>query len=386
MPGNEPHRIDDDADSLVVGALFSSTGTLAATEQSIMQGAVLAAEEINAAGGVLGRPVRLVISDYGSDPVMAGRCARAFVQEEGIHVLLGGYTSASRLTISPTVDPVQGLYLYPTYYEGLEFEAGTVYLGAVPNQYLEVYVEWIFATLGSRVYIVGSDYVYPRTIGAMIHGLARKEQAEIVGDRYLPIGATDMSRVMRDLHELAPDVVICNLVGVDSVGAFYSEFAAAGFTPQTMPIAATVTSEFEISKVGADYVDGHYMASTYFSSLTNAENSRYVQALRQRFGADAVAHVTQVGAYNGMWILADVLRRAQGVSIDRIREHLVGARFAGNPGGFPIEIQPNHHSSHPAYIGRATAAGEYEVIASFTPVDPDPYPPSLVRLAKRPRE
>lgn len=373
-------------EAIDIGMLFSATGALATTEQSVQQGAVLAVEQVNARGGVSGRPLRLLASDYGSDPATAGRCARELVQRDGVSVLLGGYTSASRVTISPAVDPVEGLYLFPTYYEGLESDPATAYLGAVPNQYLEDYVAWILGELGSRIYVVGSDYVYPRTIGAILRGLVRNDSAEIVAERYLPIGASDMSRIAREIVDLAPDVILCNLVGVDSVGAFYRAYAEAGLSPDALPIAATVTSELEISEVGAEYVAGHYMVSTYFSSLDEPANREYVAALEAHFGGEAVPHVTQVGAYNAVWVLADALERSGGIPGADLREAIVGARFDGNPEGMPVVIERNRHSVHPAYIGRATEAGYYEVIASFEPVEPDPYPPSLVRSAKRPRD
>src|SRR5699024_1851876 len=134
-------------------------------------------------------------------------------------------------------------------------------------------------------------------------------------------------------------------------------------TPGRLPIAATVTSELDLQAMGTENGSGHFMAGAYFSSLNNQQNGGYIRALQKRFGPDAIAHVVQVGAYNAVWMLALAAERASDLSPDSLRDSMVGVEFRGNPEGWPITTRPNHYTDHPSYIGCATAAGQFDIVA-----------------------
>jgi len=239
--------------------------------------------------------------------------------------------------------------------------------------------------LGTQIYVVGSDYVYPRTLGATIRKLVQRAGGVISGDRYVPLGTTNFGSVIDEISVCRPEVVISNIVGTDSVPAFYRQFRSAGYTADTLPIAATVTSEVEVRAMTAGHAVGHYMTATYFGSLANPSNGRYVSAFTARFGKDAVTHVPQIGAYNAVWLLAMAARRSVDLSFDSLRSALVGITFDENPEGWPIRVFPNHHTDHPSYIGRTRSDGQFDIVAEFGPRDPDPYPPVIVPERNRPR-
>jgi urea transport system substrate-binding protein len=372
-------------DGLPIGVITSLTGGNAATETSIHRGALLAIEEVNAAGGVLaGRPLVPIVEDYGSDISQAPVRARRLLDEAGVRVCVGGYTSASRVAMAPAFRNAGALLLYPTYFEGLELDGHTIYCGAVPNQFLIDYMDWVFSTLGRRIYMIGSDYVYPRTAGMLVRRLAAQAGATVVADRYAPLGATDFSTAIAEIAALGPDVIVSNVVGSDSVPAFYRAVRHAGHSAGTLPIAATVTTEVEVQAMGAEYAAGHYMAATYFGTLDNAANARYVSSFRARFGADAVTHVDQVAAYNAVWLFARALERAEDLSFEALRAAFVGARFDGSPEGVPITVLPNQHTVHGCYIGRVREDGQFEVLRVMAPRLPDPYPRQLVPADRRP--
>ena len=371
-------------DAIRVGLLYSLTGSLATTEASIHQGAELAVAEVNAAGGIDGRPLVAITADYESDTTVAAKKVAALLRDDRVHACIGGYTSASRVAMLPALHRHGGLLVYSTYYEGLEADPRVIYAGAVPNQFLDDYMQWVFATLGRRIYMVGSDYVYPRALGAIIQRLAADAGAQIVADRYVPLGETDLSAQVAELDVLRPDVVISNLVGAGSVGSFYRGFHEAGHRAATLPIAATVTTEVEVDAIGAAYAEGHFMTATYFGSLGNAANRRYVEAMRGRFGPDAVTHVPQVGAYNAVHLFARAAAGASRLDADELRRRLVGATFAENPEGHPITVSENGHTNHPSYIGRGRADGQFDVIAEYPPRAPAPYHRSIVNPQRRP--
>jgi urea transport system substrate-binding protein len=371
-------------DGIRIGLLYSLTGGLAGTEASISRGALLAVEQVNAAGGIGGRPLVPLLEDYASDMSVAALRARKLLRADHVVACIGGYTSASRVAMAPVVAAQRSLLVYPTYYEGVEQHGNIIYAGAVPNQFLLDYMAWVLGRLGRRIYMVGSDYVYPRTLGAMIRRIARNAGADVVADRYVPLGCVTFGSIIEELDALRPDVVISNVVGSDSVPAFYREFRAAGHTADTLPIAATVTTEIELQTMGPDVGAGHFMIGTYFGSLANPVNERYVAAFRARFGPDAVTHMPQVGAYNAVWLFARAAERARDLSLDALREAFIGATFEDNPEGWPIAVHPDHHTNHPCYIGRARPDGQFDVLAEFPPRRPEPYPAMIVPERNRP--
>jgi urea transport system substrate-binding protein len=377
---------DQRREPLRIGLIYSLTGPLSVTEASIHRGAVLAAEEINAAGGVNGREIVTITEDYASDIPLATARALKLVRDDRVHVCVGGYTSASRIAMLPVFRRHNAVFVYSTYYEGLERDENTFYAGAVPNQFLDEYLRWVVDHLGSRLYVVGSDYVYPRTLGVIIQRLARTLGAEVLAERYVPLGTTEFRSVIEEIEAIRPDVVVSNVVGSDSVPALYRQFHAAGHRAETLPIAATVTTEIEVQAMGPEYNVGHYMTATYFGSLDGEQNRRYVEAFRARFGPEAVTHVPQVGAYNAVRLVGIAAARAADLTPPALRESLLGARFDGNPEGWPTTISANHHTDHPSYIGRGRADGQFDVLASFPPRPPDPFPPSIVHESRRGRE
>src|SRR5699024_2776582 len=240
---------------------------------------------------------------------------------------------------------------YPTYFEGLETDTRTFYSAAAPNQFLLDYIHWILEHLGDRLYIVGSDYVYPRTVSVIVEAIARSTGATIVSERYVPLGETNFSSVVAEILSTRPTVVISNIVGTASTSMFYQQYRQAGFNASRLPIAATVTSEVDLQVMGPENGAGHYMAATYFSSLDTTENRQYLRAFSSRFGASAPTHVTQVGAYNAVWLLSLAARKAPDYSIDSLRQSIIETQFHGNPEGWPLTVYANHYTSHPSYIG-----------------------------------
>lgn len=381
VDGDGPEPSGDD---IPIGIAVPLSGGLAVTGRSICRGALLAIDEVNASGGIAGRQLVPVVEDATSSVTRAVQVVRSLVKDQGVRLCVGGYTSADRVAMTPIFRDHDALLLYPTYYEGLEQDPHVFYAGAVPNQYLGGYLDWIAEHLGRRFYMVGSDYVYPRTAGQIIQRIAADRGATVAADRYVPLGQVEFASILDDIARVAPDVVICNLVGNDSVPAFYRQFHAAGYRADTLPIAATVTSEVELSVMGPEVSEGHFMTASYFTSLQNPANLKHRAAFAARFGDDAVQQVVSTAAYNGVWLLALAARTTGDVSVPALRATLPGTTFDGNPEGHPISFRANHHTTHGSYIGVANDRGEYDVIATSSVREPDPYPELLVPAERRP--
>jgi urea transport system substrate-binding protein len=371
---------DDGRDkTLRIGLLGALTGPLAPVERSIHDAALLAVDEVNAAGGVAGRRLEAVTADYASDTTRATFEATRLLREEGIRLLAGGYRSASRVAIQPTLHQHDGLLLYPTYYEGLESDPRTLYAGAVPNQFLMPFLEWVLEHLGDRIALIGSDYIYPRTAGAIAQRLVTDRGGTVLSDHYVPLGQTDFSEVIAEIVRVQPSVVISNLVGNDSVPAFYREYRSAGLRADSVPIAATVTTELDLRTMGPAAGAGHYMTGSYFSTIDGPANRSYLEALRSRTRVEPSAHAAQVGAYNAIHLLAAAAERVTDPdSTEAWLSALPGTMFAGSPEEHPITVGADLHTSHPGHIGRADEDGRFTMIKSWPASAPDPYPALLL--------
>lgn len=354
-----------------LGLLYSLTGVQAPMEQSILDGAMLAVHELNDAGGVGGADVEVAIYDDHSEVSSTARGVDHLCRTENVDVIVGGYTSATRLALLPAVHANQTLLMYPTYFEGEETDPRVFYCGAAPNQYIADYLAWIAENLGHRVYVVGSDYIYPRVLDEAIRRLGAHLGVETVGSWYAPLGETRFEAVLDDIARRSPSVIISNLVGLDSTAAFYKQYHAAGFGPHALPIAATVTTEVDLAQMPAAVSDGHYMVATYFSDLDTAVNQAYRSALAADRG-QKWSHAAQVGAYNAVHALALAAEQSPSLGVADLSRALIGIRFDQNPEGLPFYFRANHYSAHPAYVGRAVG-GRYEVIGEFSPRAPDPW-------------
>ena len=369
-------------ESIKVGLVNALTGVLSVTEKSIYQGGKLAVDEINAAGGIQGRQIEAITEDYASDFTIAVQKAQKLVLEDEVAIVIGGYTSASRVSMIPVFEQNNALLFYGTYYEGLECSPNCFYGGAVPNQFLTDYVPWVMENLGTKFYIVGSDYIYPRTVSAIVQKLVTEAGGEIVSDKYFALGTTEFGPTVADIEAQSPTVLFSNMVG-DSTIAFYKQFRNAGFTPDTLPIAATVTTEVEVQAMGVEFAEGNYMTATYFQTLDNPANQDFVAAYQAEYGADAVTHMPLAGTYQSVYLFADAADRiiTDGGDVydtDTLKKYLVGAQFENAPEGITINVLDNHHCNHPSYVGQTNADGQFDIVATFDTSDADPFPPEIV--------
>jgi urea transport system substrate-binding protein len=354
-----------------LGMLYSLSGAQAQMEQSILDGAMLAVHEINASGGVGGAELEVAVYDDHSEVSSTARGVDHLCQVENVDVIVGGYTSATRLALIPAVHANRTLLMYPTYFEGEETDSRVFYCGAAPNQYMADYLTWIADNLGRRVYVVGSDYIYPRVLSEAIRRLGQQLDVETVGNWYAPLGETRFEAVLDDIAQSTPSVIISNLVGVDSTTAFYTQYQRAGFAADAMPIAATVTTEVDLAQMPASVSDGHYMVATYLSNLDHVSNNTYRRALQDVRGQQW-SHSAQVGAYNAVHSLALAAEQAPSADVADLSRALIGVRFDRNPEGPPFYFRANHYSAHPSYVGKADS-GRYRVIGEFPSRLPEPW-------------
>ncbi len=238
------------AETIKVGALYSQTGGLSIVEKMLANGVLMAVAEINAAGGVMGRKVEVVVEDGASDPKIFNEKASKLVVRDRISTVFGCHTSASRKAVLPVFERRNAMLFYQTHYEGFECSKNVVYSGAVANQQLGNYIPWMVNKLGKKkIFIVGSNYVYPREMAKVSKKLIEQAGAQWVGDEYLELGHSEWASMVRKIKESGADAVLSNVVG-DSIIAFYREYKNQGMSQAAVPICATVTGEIEIARWG----------------------------------------------------------------------------------------------------------------------------------------
>ncbi len=235
-------------DSIDVGVLFSLTGPLEVPERSLSDVTRMAIEEINAAGGVAGHKIKMNVEDGASDPKTYNEKASKLVIQDRTVTTFGSYTTASRMAVRPVFEKRKNLYFYPTFYEGSECSPNIVYTGAVPNQQLYNFVPWIVNTLKKKkVFIVGSNYAFPKGMAQVTKTLLEVNGAEWVADEYLELGDTEWGAMVNKIKNSGCDAVLSNVVSGPSIAAFYREFKNQGMSQDDVPICATVATEIEIA-------------------------------------------------------------------------------------------------------------------------------------------
>jgi urea transport system substrate-binding protein len=362
------------ADEIPVGVLYSLTGTTAIVEQSMNQCAQMAIAEINAKGGVLGRQLRPVVEDPASEPRTYSERARKLVMEDQVPVIFGCYTTASRLAVLPVVERRNSLLVWPTWYEGEECSKNVLYAGsAVPNQQLENSLPWLKNNLGrSKLFIVGSDYAFPRGMARTSKIICEQIGMDVVGDEYLPLGHTEWASMVSRIGASGADVIFSNVVG-DSIVAFYREFRNQGYDFEKLPLCASTTTEVEIQAMGPEYALGSYVSLPYFQTVESQENKTFVEAFKAHAGAGAVTHAAMEAVYIGVHMWAMAAEKAGDLSAEAVVSNAGGLAFDAPQGRVTIDPE-NLHSHLTPRIGKSREDGLLDIVDEYDePLLPLPY-------------
>lgn len=359
-------------DPIRVGVLHSLSGTMSISETSVRDATLMAIDEINARGGVLGRRLEPIVEDGASDWPTFAEKARKLLQQDRVAVIFGCWTSASRKAVLPVVESNNGLLFYPVQYEGLEASPNIFYTGATTNQQIVPAVEWLLAQGKTRMYLLGSDYVFPRTANTIIKAQLAASGGTVVAEEYTPLGHTDYTTVISKIRAANPDVVFNTLNG-DSNVAFFKQLRDAGLTADRLLTLSVSIAEEEVRGIGADVMAGHLAAWNYFQTTPGAENQRFVEAYKARYGANRVTDDPIEAGYIGPYLWAAAVERAGSTDVAKVREAAKGLKFDAPEG--PVTVHPqNQHISKTVRIGRVRADGQFEEIwNSGHPVEPDPF-------------
>jgi urea transport system substrate-binding protein len=372
-------RLLVDRRPIVVGILHSVTGPMAVSERSMIDAEVLALEQINREGGLLGRPVRWVIADGASDWPSFAREARRLIEQERVAAIFGCWTSACRKGVLPVVEAADHLLVYPMAYEGLEQSPNIVYTGAAPNQQITPAVQWCHETLRARrFFLVGSDYVWPRCVNEIIRDQLTGLGAELAGEAYVPFGSTDLAATAAAIAAARPDVILSSVTG-DSALPLARALRAAGLDPTSTPLLTFAIGENELRGDSAADMAGHYAAWNYFQSLDRPQNRAFVEAFQARYGADRTTSDVMVAGYNSVLLWAQAVREAGTTDVRQVRASLRHQSLDAPEGIIAVDPE-TQHTWRPVFIGQIRPDGQVDIVwSSRTAVRPMPFPLSRSR-------
>ena len=387
------------AETIKVGILHSLSGTMAISETSLKDMALMTIDEINAKGGVNGKMLEAVVVDPASNWPLFAEKGRQLLTQDKVAVVFGCWTSVSRKSVLPVFEELNGLLFYPVQYEGEEMSPNVFYTGAAPNQQAIPAVEYLMSEDGGsakRFVLLGTDYVYPRTtnkiLRAFLHskGVADKDIDEV----YTPFGHSDYQTIVSNIKKFSAGgkTAVISTVNGDSNVPFYKELANQGLKATDVPVIAFSVGEEELRGIDTKPLVGNLAAWNYFESVQNPVNQKFVTDWKAYAkahnlpGADkAVTNDPMEATYVGIHMWAQAAEKAKSTDVDKVREAMAGQTFAA-PSGYTLTMdKSNHHLHKPVMIGEIQDDGQFNVVwQTPEPIRAQPWSPFIPGNDKKP--
>jgi urea transport system substrate-binding protein len=384
--------------TIKVGILHSLSGTMAISETVLKDVALMAIEEINANGGVMGQKLEPVVVDPASNWPLFAEKARQLLTQDKVGVVFGCWTSVSRKSVLPVFEELNGLLFYPVQYEGEELSKNVFYTGAAPNQQAIPAVEYLMSKDGGgakRFFLLGTDYVYPRTTNKILRaflkskGVAEKDIEEV----YTPFGHTDYQTIVANIKRFSAGgkTAVVSTINGDSNVPFYKELGNQGLKATDVPVVAFSVGEEELRGVDTKPLVGHMAAWNYFMSVKNPVNEEFKKKwaayakAKKLPGADKpLTNDPMEATYIGIYMWKQAVEKAKTTNVDKVIAAMAGQTFQA-PGGFLVKMDDkNHHLHKPVYIGEVRADGQFNVVWKTPgPIKAQPWSPFIAGNEKK---
>ena len=358
--------------SLRLGILFSTSGDYGVLGRDCRDGAMIAIEELQGTGSIAIEPI---LGDPGGSSERYIELARKMLLEDGCRHVIGAVTSQSRKDVIPVVEKHDALLWYVCPYEGFEANPNVIYTGACPNQHLLPLFEHMLSTYGRRVYLTGANYIWGWEMNRLAREIVTEAGGEIVGERCLPIGDTDVGRIVAEVAARRPDFILSNMLG-PSNHAFLRAMRDLGrrdpaFRPERCPVASCDLTECELPEIGFGAADGQLAAASYFDSLDTRANRALKAQVVARFGPNLRVSSYFATSYATVRLWVEAVTRCGTDDPVLVRAALGGLEMASPLG--PLRIDPaTNHANLPFLLGRISGA-DFVILQSQPTVAADPY-------------
>ncbi len=388
------------ADTIKVGVLHSLSGTMAISETVLKDTVLMAIDEINAKGGLLGKKLEPVVVDPASNWPLFAEKAKQLLTQDKVAVTFGCWTSVSRKSVLPVYKENNGLLFYPVQYEGEELEKNVFYTGAAPNQQAIPAVEYLMSKDGGsakRFVLLGTDYVYPRTTNKILRAFLKSKgvaDADIM-EEYTPFGHSDYQTIIANIKKFASEgkkTAVVSTINGDSNVPFYKELGNQGLKAKDVPVVAFSVGEEELRGVDTKPLVGHLAAWNYFMSIKNPTNAEFIKKWSTYAKAHNIAghkdkpltNDPMEATYIGINMWAQAVKKAGSTDVDKVIAAMAGQTFKA-PGGFMSTMdEKNHHLHKPVFIGEVKADGQFKVVWKTPgPVKAEPWSPFIAGNDKK---
>ncbi|MBC7213932.1 MAG: urea ABC transporter substrate-binding protein [Burkholderiaceae bacterium] len=379
--------------TIKVGVLHSLSGTMAISETVLKDTVLMAIDDINAKGGVLGKKLEPVVVDPASNWPLFAEKAKQLLTQDKVAVVFGCWTSVSRKSVLPVFEENNGLLFYPVQYEGEELSKNVFYTGAAPNQQAIPAVEYLMSKEGGgakRFVLLGTDYVYPRTTNKILRAFLKTKgvkDADIM-ETYTPFGHSDYQTIVADIKKFSQGgkTAVVSTINGDSNVPFYKELGNAGLKAKDVPVVAFSVGEEELRGVDAKPLVGHLAAWNYFMSVKNPTNAAFIKQWSEYAKAKNIPghkdkpltndpmEATWIGIH--MWKQA--VEKAKSTDADKVIAAMAGQTFQA-PDGFLVKMdEKNHHLHKPVMVGEIRADGQFNVVwKTKGPIKAQPWSPYI---------
>ncbi|WP_394780870.1 urea ABC transporter substrate-binding protein [Undibacterium sp.] len=379
-------------DTIKIGILHSLSGTMAISETSLKDVALMTIDEINAKGGVMGKKLEAVIVDPASNWPLFAEKARQLITQDKVAVVFGCWTSVSRKSTLPVFKELNSLLFYPVQYEGEELEKNVFYTGAAPNQQAIPATEYLMSKEGGgakRFVLLGTDYVYPRTtnkiLRAFLHSKGVKDTD--IDEVYTPFGHSDYQTIVANIKKFSAGgkTAVISTINGDSNVPFYKELGNAGLKATDVPVVAFSVGEEELRGVDAKPLVGHLAAWNYFESVKNPVNTEFIKKWKDYAAAKKLPNASTVvtndpmeATYVGIYMWKQAVEKAKSTDTDKVIAAMGGQTFKA-PSGFELMMdKTNHHLHKPVMIGEIKADGQFNVVyKTKTTIRAQPWSPYI---------
>ena len=359
-----------------LGLLFSSTGPYATIGQAMLNGALLAIDEVNGSDSFPFALEPVIADPQGLNNAYSRLAKSMLIDEQLVHVV-GCYTSSSRKEVLPYFEKYDGLLWYPSHYEGFESSENAVYTGASPNQHIVPLADFLLKRYGNKAYFIGSNYIWAWENNKIMREAVLAAGGSVLAERYAPVGDTDHDAIIRQILDYRPQFIFNTLIG-DSAYAFFRALRSAAQRAgidqaRDMPVASCSLSEPELAEIGSEACDGHISSSVYFESIDTEANASFARAYRRRFPSQRATSADAEASYNTVHLLARALKSAGSEDMQAVRSVLSHIEFDAPQGKVRIDSD-NRHSYLTPRIGISSKVRGFDIIFEASqPIKPDPY-------------
>jgi urea transport system substrate-binding protein len=386
-------------DTVKVGVLHSLSGTMAISETSLRDILLFTFDEINAAGGVMGKKIEPVVVDGASNWPLFAEKAKQLLDQDKVAVTFGCWTSVSRKSVLPVYEEKNGLLFYPVQYEGEEMSPNIFYTAEAVNQQATPAVDYMLEEGKKKFYLLGTDYVYPQTTNLVLleyllskgvpienigGGFTKDSDGKIISaGKYTPFGHTDYQQIISEIKQFAAsgDACVISTLNGDTNVPFFKEYAAAGLDAETCPVVSFSVSEDEFRGLPASQLVGQLGCWTYFQSIKSEANEKFVTDFNAWLEKSEVPGIVKEGrvtcspmvlSYVGVYLWKAAVEKAGSFETEKVMAELKkGIEFDG-PGG-TVKSQANHHLTKNVFIGETKANGQFKILKEYKDVVGEPF-------------